>query len=374
MNSITFSTEELSGVAFQISAGDASGALDLLQSLSDSRSDPQEREFLFGCAYEAVGKRKEALHRYLDSAFGGHVFVPAVSKAATLLSREGYKREADFVVDKARKSAAGRPEMASLGEFCASFTGINAANHVVAIHQPSYLPWLGFFHKIFYADTFVILDNVEFSKNSFIKRTLINKTHVNEGVYLTIPAAKHSDFVSINAMVESPSEDWRTSHLRKIHGSYNRAPYFREFYPLLEKAIDATRQSRSIAAINEQLLQSLLEMLGLKREIHTASAILDRDIKEPHERNMWLCQRLGGNVYFSGATAIDYQRDKECPPGMRLIYQRIWEHIAARPYLPPDRFSNGLSILDCLFTAGPDAIFRIFESYSDPSDGHCFES
>ena len=370
-----FRNETLSAISNQILSGKASDALRGLHAVEAGAIDVEEREFLLGYAHGELGNRKEAFRHYLTSAFGERPFLPSLFNAATLLSENGYKNEASVLLEKASlhlKVSGVSDELALFDGFKATFHHSNALNSVIAIHQPAYLPWLGFFHKIFYADRFVILDDVEFSKNSFIKRTLINKTHVNEGVYLTIPAVKHSDYVVINEMRASPLDDWRTAHLRKIHGSYNRSKYFKQFYPVIVAAVDETRDIGGIADINAKLLASLLDILDLKKDICTSSDLFNVEIEDPHERNMSICQQLGGNVYLSGAAAIDYQRGRECPGGLRLIYQKFWEHIAAHPYLPAGQFTNGLSILDALFTVGPEKILDIFQSYSDPFNGYCF--
>jgi hypothetical protein len=355
-----------------ILSGHAETALRQLNETGLQDADIREREYLIGRAHAELKNFKAAVDHYLRSAFDRNPYFPSLFSAAELLASGGYKREAIFLRDKARRLAE------RLGGFDESFAGreraldaqINA-NTVVAIHQPAYLPWLGFFHKIFYSDRFVILEDAEFSKNSFIKRTLINKTQVNEGLYLTIPAAKHSDYIVIDEMVESTAEDWRAAHIRKIYGSYSGTKYFREFYPRIREAVESTRGIASIARINAALLDSLLNLLNLRREI-CSSREFAIPVKDPHERNMLMCRALGGNVYFSGSAAINYQQGKACPPGMRLIYQRIWDHLEINPYLPSNQFTNGLSILDALFTVGPDRIFDIFESYNDPGRGHCF--
>jgi len=101
-------------------------------------------------------------------------------------------------------------------------TNLEEIGKIISIHQPAYLGWLGYFHKIFYSDIFVVHDAVEFSRKSFIKRTLIRKSNTDESTYLILPAQKHSDFCSIIEMHLDETIDWRTSHLRKINSAYNK--------------------------------------------------------------------------------------------------------------------------------------------------------
>ena len=83
---------------------------------------------------------------------------------------------------------------------------------IVSIHQPNYLPWGGYFFKIINSDLFIFLDDVQFSKNSFINRTKV--THNNEYTWLSIPI-KFNLGESI-LQVKLAQEDWQLRHLSKI--------------------------------------------------------------------------------------------------------------------------------------------------------------
>ena len=95
---------------------------------------------------------------------------------------------------------------------------------IVSIHQPAYLPWLGYFDKIARADLFIWLDNVQFQKNSFQNR---NKILTKDGpVWLTVPMR------TSGVLYETPlkdveidnSKNWRVKHLSSIKMNYGKAP------------------------------------------------------------------------------------------------------------------------------------------------------
>src|SRR5215467_2598883 len=97
---------------------------------------------------------------------------------------------------------------------------------IVTIHQPNYLPWSGFFHKMSQSDKFVLLDTVPFSKNSYQNRCKI-KTPQGE-TWLTIPVRTSGRFGQLTNEVEvDPSSGWTLRHWRTIEQNYRRAPYFR---------------------------------------------------------------------------------------------------------------------------------------------------
>ena len=95
---------------------------------------------------------------------------------------------------------------------------------MIAIHQPNYVPWLGYFYKIYIADKFVFLDDVPYSKNSYFNRSKILQN--NKDVWLTVPV-KVKLGMKINE-IHSFNNSWKESHLSKIRNAYSESTYFHE--------------------------------------------------------------------------------------------------------------------------------------------------
>lgn len=336
--------------------------------------ESNEKDFLLGHAYRILGDPRQAVRHFTDATLAERPHFPAAEEAISILARHGYLREARYllnhVVECGRRSGAfpssRTDRLFSLIDSCGGGT-------VVAIHQPAYLPWLGYFHKIFYADKFVIHDAVEYSKKSFIKRTLIRKGGSNESTYLTIPAQKHSDFCLIKEMNANDSIAWREEHLRKIKAAYAKSRHFSEIYPRVDAAFEKTRGKASLVEITHTFTQAILEMLGMERPMFFSSSLLQNGTFEnAHDKNMGMCRMLDGDIYFSGSGARRYQAGKSVPAGMKLIYQNIWKYLEANPYVGKDVFINGLSTLDALFHVGPEKIIDLFEQYDNPSNDLVF--
>ena len=98
----------------------------------------------------------------------------------------------------------------------------------VAIHQPNYIPWLGFFYKILNCDTFVILDNVQYTKDSIQNR---NKIKSSKGeLLLTVPVLTKGKFAQItNEVLINNNDNWRKKHWAGIYQNYVKAVYFDDF-------------------------------------------------------------------------------------------------------------------------------------------------
>jgi hypothetical protein len=97
---------------------------------------------------------------------------------------------------------------------------------ILSIHQPGYMPWLGYFYRIAQSDRFVYLDTVQFERNSFINR---NRIKTAKGpMWLTVPVCLQDHFGKTIAETEIDArQDWKRKHLRSIEQSYARAAGFR---------------------------------------------------------------------------------------------------------------------------------------------------
>ncbi len=109
---------------------------------------------------------------------------------------------------------------------------------IVSIHQPNYLPWLGFFDKIKRSDLFVIFDDVQFprGKKHFGHRNQIKTP--NGTKWLSVPIKNKSDMVSFNDTIINYDIDWHHEHLRLMELNYKDSPYFNDYYQDLEYIIE----------------------------------------------------------------------------------------------------------------------------------------
>ena len=326
-----------------------------------------------GRALRQKGMARAALEHLAAAAAADLGDLAAVEELAGLLFEHGYKREGISLIDDALRRA---PPGVQAGKLSAMRKAHAAGMTVVSIHQPSYLPWLGYLHKIYYSDRFVVLDDVKFSKNSFIKRVLVKKRNdQKDTAYLSVPLRKHSDFAKISELMCADGDDWRAEHLRKIAAAYRATPFFKDVFPALEAAFAATCGDASLVKITGTLVAHLLALLKIERPMVQSSSLAECSaIQDAHERNMALVKHLGGNVYFSGSVARDYQGGRSLPGDMKLIYQDFWNFQENAPYVARERFANGLSAIDALFNIGPAGVLEMFERYEDPlvTRGHLF--
>ena len=103
----------------------------------------------------------------------------------------------------------------------------------VTIHQPEYLPWIGFFDRIYQTDIFVILDDVQYQKNGFINRNKVK--NYNGWQWITVPVEGKSTRKNINEVIISNQEEWGEKQWKCLLYNYSRAPYFKKYADFFEE-------------------------------------------------------------------------------------------------------------------------------------------
>ncbi len=215
----------------------------------------------------------------------------------------------------------------------------------IAIHQPDYIPYLGYFYKISKADLFVYLDDAQFSNDNMHHRNVIK---TSQGVKrLTIPLDYHFKD-AINRVRTKDELGWKEKHLALITANYSKAKYYKEVFPLLQELL--LTKYENLADMNMTINRFILSGFGFRTAIVKASELNITSRKE--ERVLDICSLLKANEYYSGLGAKAYQKTEDFKNrGIELIYSDY----KAFPYPQNgDAFDNNLSILDYLFHCGFD--------------------
>ena len=220
---------------------------------------------------------------------------------------------------------------------------------IVAIHQPNFFPWLGYFNKIARADTFCVLDNVQFPKTG---GTWTNRVRLMVGgkpAWITVPVVRsYHGTRSIDQMRISPDPHWRTKLMKTLRGNYGRGPYFKQVFPLLETLIQ--NPTESLARYNENATAQLSAALGLDRTKFVRVSTLETT-GEATDRLISIVREVHGTAYLCGGGAGGYQEDdKFAAAGIELIHQDFQPPIYPQP--SKSEFVAGLSVIDALMNCG----------------------
>lgn len=226
---------------------------------------------------------------------------------------------------------------------------------ILTAHQPTYLPWLGLFHKIALSDIFIYLDNVQFEKNSFTNRNKIKTA--NGPLWLTVPVLAKGHFnKTIKDLEIDNSKDWRVSHWKSIYLNYKKAPYFNKYAAFFEDVYK--KEWRRLTDLNEYMLKWFLKELRIKTEYCKASESNFQGHKSDLVLNM--CEKLGANLYIFGALGKDYAREEDFVKEGVKIYFQDYNH-PRYPQLWGNDFSPFMSIIDLFFNCGSKSLEVLME-------------
>lgn len=192
---------------------------------------------------------------------------------------------------------------------------------IISVHQPNFLPWLGYFHKIARSDQFVLLDDVQFTKGSVANRSFIlNKDGV--AIYLTVPvrtSKKMSQHYNETEIFEESK--WSSKVINTIRHNYNKSPFFETIFPPIENII--SQKHPVLSVLNIKLLQFVLDYLDIRTTL-----ILSSDLgvitEDKNQRLIDICRKLGATIYLSGAGAKAYNDESAFRnQNIRLLYTKF---------------------------------------------------
>jgi hypothetical protein len=236
---------------------------------------------------------------------------------------------------------------------------------IAVIHQPYFMPWLGYFNKLIYADAFIALDTVFFRKNYYHNRTNIKDMHGQKS-WLTLPVGSNYKTLQKDVFV-APEYDL-TKLYKTVYYSYARTEYVHEYWPLIKEAIE--RGHPNLLSINMEVLKTLLEILGLSHlKVLLASGVFD--CSDPTARLIGLCQGVGANrlILGEGGSWEYHDLGRMRDAGIMLTKQQFLEN---HPVYPQARghFIERLSVIDTIFNIGPEKALKLISEAWRPEP--CF--
>jgi hypothetical protein len=217
----------------------------------------------------------------------------------------------------------------------------------VAIHQPQYLPWLGYFDKLDSADVFILLDTVQFKKHEWQNR---NRIRTKDGwQWLTVPIIdrfpERIDQVEINA-----TTDWQRKHCQGLRLHYGRTPFWEPLGPALVTLLE--KSWARISELNAAVIELLCTHLGIPTRIILASTLQAQE--DPTGRLIDLCRAVGGTVYLAGQTGPSYMDvSRFTQAGIGVQVQAYQHPEYPQRYAP---FVSHLAVIDLMLNCGPESL------------------
>lgn len=230
---------------------------------------------------------------------------------------------------------------------------------IVSINQPAYLPWPGYFNRIQVSDLHIVLDHVQFEKNSYTNR---NRIRIARGwAWLTVPLKTKGRFghLAINEVEIDAERNWPAKHWNTLRQNYAKAPHFAAHARVFEELY--ARPWQRLADLLDASTGSMLEAFGIRTRLVRSSGMAVEGNKSELVLN--LCRSAGAKVYLSGPLGRDYLDE--------AAFREAGVEIRYHDYAPPryaqayPGFESALSAVDLLFNHGPDSA-RILASGAQP--------
>lgn len=220
---------------------------------------------------------------------------------------------------------------------------------LVAIHQPNFFPWLGYFDKIARADVFVILDSVQFAKTGGTWSNRVQVLANGRPLWLTLPIVR--SYHGVRSYLEMEIDDrtpWRAKHLKTIQLSYAGAPHVQAVAPVVQAALD--NPTHSLVEFNVAAIRKLCASMELDTSKFVFSSTLPVS-GQGTDLLIAIVRAVGGTAYLAGGQASAYQEDhKFAQNGIDLVWQNF-QHPVYQQRSGQD-FVAGLSIIDALMHRG----------------------
>ena len=211
----------------------------------------------------------------------------------------------------------------------------------VAIMQPYFFPYIGYFQLIAAVDVFIVYDNIKYTKKGWISRNRVLQN--DRDVMFSLPLKSDSDHLDVCERALS-AEFNRDKLLNQLNGAYRRAPYFAQTFPLVEQIV--RYEDKNLFSFLHYSIINICEHLGITTEIRISSNIsIDHELKS-QDKVLALCEAVGASTYVNAIGGMElYSKETFQEKGIELKF------IRSLPFEYPqfgNEFVPWLSIIDVM--------------------------
>ncbi|MDA7546256.1 WbqC family protein [Alphaproteobacteria bacterium] len=229
---------------------------------------------------------------------------------------------------------------------------------IVSIHQPNYLPWIGYFHKILYSDILVFLDTVQYTPKTYTNRCFILQN--GSPVRLSIPVNLDKWEIPIKE-VKINTDIFAKKHLKTLEFSYKKAKYYDQIMSIIYPHYQLGKTN--LADFNMNIIKDFI--LFLKIEINFINLSELNLHTKKNQLLIDITKSCKGNIFVSGTGAKGYIKGHEHlykNESIDLAFQNF-NHPSYSQLSKP--FIEGMSIIDLLFNHGPQTL-KILQDIKKP--------
>jgi hypothetical protein len=229
----------------------------------------------------------------------------------------------------------------------------------IAIMQPYFFPYIGYFQLIHSVDEFVVYDNIEFTKKGWINRNRILVNGID--VYISLPLKKDSDFLHVKDRFLADTWDVeRKKMLNRIIESYRKAPFFRETYEVLERCI--MYEDHNLFNFIFHSVLTLVNYLNIDTKLTVSSTLsIDHQLKS-EDKVIAICKLQQAGVYINPIGGVSlYDKERFLSHNLELKFQKS-NTINYKQF--NKEFIPWLSIIDVMMFNSKDDLASFLTNYS----------
>ena len=215
----------------------------------------------------------------------------------------------------------------------------------LAVMQPYFFPYIGYWQLFNYVDRFVIYDNIEYTKKGWINRNRFLQD--GKAVYMTVPLEKDSDYLDIKKRRIS-EEFWKRKILHQLSAAYKKAPYYEEIIRLVEEIYKV--DNNNLFEFLQETIRMIVDVLDIDTELITSSDLDENPELRGQARVINTCKLCNADQYINPIGGVDlYDKEIFKKAGIDMFF--------LEPKLTPykqfnDVFVPSLSIIDMLMFCG----------------------
>jgi len=227
----------------------------------------------------------------------------------------------------------------------------------VAMMQPTFMPWLGFFELAAVSERFVLLDDFQFSRQSHHQRNRLFLSPGSPGLCVVPVARQEEAFLPLDQVRPDERSPWRTKLLKRIRQGYSKAPWFKDIFPLAQRWMEST-VGESLAGVNMFLIREVCALLDITPQFQYSSSFPSGSRRS--ERVLELLRAAQADTYHCARGAYGYMAQDGLFPAeaVTVLFQDF--HPAPYPQAGnPGSFVPRLCALDALMNVGPEATRKL---------------
>ncbi|MEO8512662.1 MAG: WbqC family protein [Ignavibacteria bacterium] len=220
---------------------------------------------------------------------------------------------------------------------------------ICTVHQPNYLPYLGFFEKAFRSDVFILYDTTQFKKNDWQNR---NKICVSGGwQWISVPVLHDFGQKIFEVKIKDPKKNL-AKNWRSLQVTYGRAPYYKQYASSFEEIYNS--EIELLSELNCRIITKAAENLGIKTKFLRSSELPPINTTST-QALIDLTKLSEADTYISGGEGINYlDMGLWNSTGLKIMFQKY--HHPSYSQFNNSEFQPYMNILDLLFNCGGESL------------------